>query len=389
MREKLQLHIPEPCHENWNQMTPVEQGRFCSSCQKNVIDFTAKDDEEILDFFKNYSGNTCGRFSNNQLNRPIEVIELKPASSFLKYAASLLLPALLFSTRGKSQFKEQLPKQVCEKPLNTAPPLQVRMGGIKPVTVKELESRSSGNAHEKDRFQFNPLKPASIEQLMTFNVNCQSAAKNYKIEGIVMDQQNSSLLPFTSIHLKGTNFGTTADNSGRFSISTYDMNAILIFSMVGYSTLEVSVSSLISDPNQKILLSPATTGLLGEVIIVGMPVRKKKSITGGTVAITVKKTSVLDKLKDTLLPSKVNIYPNPVSSSSTVNLSFPKLKEGLYQIRLLNSAGQLFYSVQKQIGPGRENEQIHLNSNMAQGVYLIQIIDADNKLLQSSRLIVQ
>jgi len=38
--QKLQLSIPEPCHENWHQMTPTEQGRFCNACSKEVVDFS-------------------------------------------------------------------------------------------------------------------------------------------------------------------------------------------------------------------------------------------------------------------------------------------------------------------------------------------------------------
>ncbi|MFY7839164.1 MAG: hypothetical protein ACOVP7_02760, partial [Lacibacter sp.] len=56
MLPTFQINIAEPCHENWNKMSPVEQGRFCGSCQKNVIDFTTKSDEEIITFFNNYNG---------------------------------------------------------------------------------------------------------------------------------------------------------------------------------------------------------------------------------------------------------------------------------------------------------------------------------------------
>jgi hypothetical protein len=41
MAKKFQLQIPEPCHEDWNKMTPVHKGRFCDSCEKAVVDFTA------------------------------------------------------------------------------------------------------------------------------------------------------------------------------------------------------------------------------------------------------------------------------------------------------------------------------------------------------------
>lgn len=27
--KKVNLHIPEPCHEDWDQMTPAERGHFC------------------------------------------------------------------------------------------------------------------------------------------------------------------------------------------------------------------------------------------------------------------------------------------------------------------------------------------------------------------------
>ena len=108
MKEQLCISVPEPCHEDWNKMTPVEQGKHCAVCQKNVVDFTTQDDEEILNFFKNYNGSACGRFTNEQLNRPIEIIELKPASSFLKYAAGLLLPGLMIGSKVNGQKEIQL-----------------------------------------------------------------------------------------------------------------------------------------------------------------------------------------------------------------------------------------------------------------------------------------
>jgi hypothetical protein len=64
---KYQISIPKPCHQNWNNMTVAEKGRFCTSCQKTVCDFTKSTDREILE--RTGSGNTCGRFLSSQINR--------------------------------------------------------------------------------------------------------------------------------------------------------------------------------------------------------------------------------------------------------------------------------------------------------------------------------
>lgn len=57
------LHIPNPCSENWEIMFAREKGRFCSLCSKCVIDFTEKKSEEIEFIFKEKKGEgICGRF---------------------------------------------------------------------------------------------------------------------------------------------------------------------------------------------------------------------------------------------------------------------------------------------------------------------------------------
>ena len=68
----IQISVPQPCSEDWEQMTQKEQGRFCDSCQKCVIDFTQYSDEQLLDYFAKYGNNNlCGRFANTQINRKI------------------------------------------------------------------------------------------------------------------------------------------------------------------------------------------------------------------------------------------------------------------------------------------------------------------------------
>ncbi|GAB2813181.1 hypothetical protein [Ferruginibacter profundus] len=71
----FKISIPKPCFEGWDNMTPNEQGRFCTSCAKTVIDFSVMSDEAIQQYFiSNYDKKICGRFKNIQLQRI--VIEL-------------------------------------------------------------------------------------------------------------------------------------------------------------------------------------------------------------------------------------------------------------------------------------------------------------------------
>ncbi|HNK29664.1 MAG TPA: hypothetical protein PKG65_12100, partial [Ferruginibacter sp.] len=70
--QKLQLSIPEPCHENWQEMTPTQQGRFCKACAKEVIDFSMMTDTEVLNYFAGLrEEKVCGRALPSQLNRAI------------------------------------------------------------------------------------------------------------------------------------------------------------------------------------------------------------------------------------------------------------------------------------------------------------------------------
>lgn len=66
----MKVSINNPCHENWDAMTPNEQGTFCLACQKTVVDFSQKTTEEIKDFFAvlSKSEKVCGRFKNSQID---------------------------------------------------------------------------------------------------------------------------------------------------------------------------------------------------------------------------------------------------------------------------------------------------------------------------------
>jgi hypothetical protein len=93
MSKNIQLTIPKPCHENWDAMTPVEKGRFCGSCQKQVVDFSTMSDRQIAEFFKKPStGSVCGRFMSDQLDRDIELPKKEFPGSGISFHLHCLHP---------------------------------------------------------------------------------------------------------------------------------------------------------------------------------------------------------------------------------------------------------------------------------------------------------
>ena len=58
--------IPNPCHENWESMSPQDKGRFCDVCSKCVYDFTKKSNSEISQIL-NENSHVCGRLRKSQL----------------------------------------------------------------------------------------------------------------------------------------------------------------------------------------------------------------------------------------------------------------------------------------------------------------------------------
>ncbi|MCX6294364.1 MAG: hypothetical protein NT127_08745 [Sphingobacteriales bacterium] len=99
MSEKIK--IPNLCNEDWNKMTPNDNGSFCDTCKLTVVDFTKMGDDQIKNYLLN-NGHVCGRFDCTQvdtshestlelLNKKAKKIKFKP----LRWLALLLLLLLL------------------------------------------------------------------------------------------------------------------------------------------------------------------------------------------------------------------------------------------------------------------------------------------------------
>ncbi|MCD0468334.1 hypothetical protein [Flavobacterium sp. JAS] len=117
MNRKHKITIPEPCYESWDKMTPKDNGRFCMSCSKTVIDFTTKLPDEIQQFFaQNQNTGICGRFKNEQLDSVIIQIPSHIVYAQTNYykmfllALFLAMGTTLFSCQNKEGKKQKIDK---------------------------------------------------------------------------------------------------------------------------------------------------------------------------------------------------------------------------------------------------------------------------------------
>lgn len=95
-----QINIPQPCHQDWNKMNPEQSGRFCSECEKTVIDFTAMSDKQLLEYLKK-SKHLCGRFNDEQVentNVPVEVITYRRRNKIKLFSVITFFIAKLLSS---------------------------------------------------------------------------------------------------------------------------------------------------------------------------------------------------------------------------------------------------------------------------------------------------
>ncbi len=93
-------------------------------------------------------------------------------------------------------------------------------------------------------FTYKIVNDAEIYLYKRENINTkdESVQVQIKISGIVKDS-NGDVLPGVTVIEKGTNNGVAAGFLGNYEITVKDSNSILVFSFVGYQSLEVLVGN--------------------------------------------------------------------------------------------------------------------------------------------------
>jgi hypothetical protein len=186
--KNISIRIAKPCHEDWETMTPVHQARpddtvgrdkFCGSCQKNVTDFSAMTDNEILKFISEHTGSLCGQLRGSQLNRVVVNTHLAGKNFHLNTLFAAMMVA------GSAAAIHAQTDQVVNRP-------EVEMNLSIPVPVPAITTTEN------------------------------RTAQHHVLTAVIVDSLTGQVQPFATICIQGTQCATQTDANGKFTLDIPD-----------------------------------------------------------------------------------------------------------------------------------------------------------------------
>jgi len=323
MKQPLLIHIPKPCHENWNAMTPEQQGRYCAACATTVIDFSVMTDHDILKYMTSNTGNMCGRFSNDQLDRVLKdtPVKKKKIGQWLVAFAGSLLTGSLFSNKGMSQ---GTPAMVGK--------MAVSYDTAKNTTVKGKPVMIKGQVKATDT---SAIKHAVIKDTVTGNkVHC--------------------------------------NRDGKFVMEKHSLSDTVTASAEGYESRVVPVSMLTNNSDTAIILNKLPTPSLNsehyDEVLVG-------SLGGFKTYKVISKPDTISVIARKVFNNYFfKVTPNPVNANGELTVTISKA--GNYKVELFDNNGKLMHIQEAEVVVKGGRVQLHVPAIAAKGVYYIRLTDA-------------
>ena len=108
--------------------------------------------------------------------------------------------------------------------------------------------------------------------------------QNTTISGQVLDAETNEALPGVTVQIKGTSSGAITDVNGNYTLADVSESSILVFSYIGYQTIEIVVGT------QTVVNVRLETDVesLQEVVVVGYGTQLKREVTGAVSKISSK-----------------------------------------------------------------------------------------------------
>jgi len=325
MDKSIRVQVKEPCHENWQNMSPDEKGRFCGSCQKTVVDFTLMNDRQILDHLSKASGSTCGRFANDQLDRELKAEVVKPKSKWA-YFINLLIPIFL-SSSGSNNTKGE------------------------PSIISNVDKHP---ASEKSTDRI-------VGQISTIYCPSPIIIPDTTISEDVMGV--IAIGPPTDC----VSEEITVDTALKLNppVITPGASTHLMGDTVLFDNTAVDTTALVCD-------------LVGDLDIKSTKEERKPM-----------SNLITDTLAFFGIKRPISAYPNPVIAGQSITIDFSPKTLGTYKLDVFDLNGKMIHSRQLNMVYPKQNFQIATDFNWSKGVYIIRLSGDGKDNVQSVKVMLR
>jgi hypothetical protein len=400
MKTPFLLHIPEPCHENWDAMTPQDKGRHCQSCNKIVVDFSLMSDRQVLEYFKTTTGKTCGRFNDDQLQRPIVEPQQKP-SRWNYLVASIL--GFFMTGKLVAQDRMMLGKVIAKPPVQKCvtkgETVEVKndTNHIKtvgdtiyqkllnnPTSLGDKLLDKQTKLKEQEHFEEKEIRVtvggvSSIEYIQP--------QKNF-LKGHIVDEKNEAI-GGASINLKGTRLGTASDFNGAFEMKKLGASKLtLVVSSIGFETKEIEVTPKDLKGELKIVLKEIKSELK-EITVQSAETIRCRKIAGGISSVRCFRYKELAPLMVEKIFNResIKIYPNPARKNDIIHITIKDAGE--YALHFFDTQSRLLTVKAIVTNTNNQTTEFQLPSTVATGTYFIRILNEKTQKQITEKIIVQ
>ncbi|MFZ4708149.1 MAG: SusC/RagA family TonB-linked outer membrane protein, partial [Bacteroidales bacterium] len=178
------------------------------------------------------------------------------------------------------------------------------------------------------------------------------------VTGTVKDDVGT--LPGVSIQIKGTTQGTVTDVNGKFSLNVPEAGTVLIFSFVGYTSLEIALQG--QKTLEVTLIQNAMN--LSEIVVIGYGTQKKSDNTGAVATVS------SDKFNKGMAFSPEQLLNGKTAGVQIISTNGQPGSSSSIRIRGTNSitAGSEPLFVIDGVPVDNNRKQLNLNSNSDNGL---------------------
>ena len=210
---KINLSNLRHCNQVWTEMPENDLGRHCQKCSHTIIDFRTSTDSEIAEKHLFSDAKVCGLYNKEQLQEPVKTSPTSNKANFksIYFASISLLTSSSFAQEKTVIKTEQTDRNLCVK--------------------AEVDT-----IHSEEKVQDNSSESNSII-----------------ISGKITDE-NGEPLAGGNIVVKGSSIGVSTDFDGIYKLTlnqkSTSENIILVYSYIGFSTLEKALDLVELQQNQ-------------------------------------------------------------------------------------------------------------------------------------------